>query len=163
MDRFRATTPEALDLLSQMLKLCPKKRINVDKALEHPFFPKAMGTLFDASKIRTAPGRISLGFESLDIANGHVKPSQRNVLSAQLRVHFLLQVSKFRPVSIPPQLVEQIPEGARFVSRARTEMENSSQVGIWNLLYYRPPILRTGVKSRWGSVVGGKFWGGKKS
>jgi len=56
---YPAATPEALDLLRKTLQFNPKKRINIDECLNHPFLAK----MRDKSREIAAPGPIILEFE----------------------------------------------------------------------------------------------------
>lgn len=88
-DRFKNSSPEAVDLLSQMLVLDNEERITVDEALEHPLFKD----VYAADKIKTAEKKIVLDFETEDLDED------------KLRWFFLREIQKFHPeLRIPSRL-----------------------------------------------------------
>lgn len=129
VNRFSGSSSEALHLLEGMLDLNPARRFTVDEALQHPFFPKVMGALYNPrEQIKEAPHRIHLGFETLDIRSAEQSHKNAAIITAQLRVHFILQLSKFRQVEVPPELIAQIPHGEKFVRHARAMTPNAQAV-----------------------------------
>jgi len=56
---YPAATADALDLLRKMLQFSPKKRINIEESINHPFLSK----IRDKTREVAAPGPIILEFE----------------------------------------------------------------------------------------------------
>jgi len=57
--KFPQADAESMDILGQMLRFCPLRRLPVDRALEHRLFAE----IRDAKKETTAPSFITLDFE----------------------------------------------------------------------------------------------------
>jgi len=80
--KYPGASPEAIDLLEQMLKFFPKDRISVHEALGHPLFEN----IREPERETTAPGKIFLEFETAEELD-----------DMALRKWFVKEIQKFHP------------------------------------------------------------------
>lgn len=66
---YRDANPDALDLMTRMLKFNPADRISVDAALAHPY----LASLHDPAAEPAAPSQICLGFEDDNLDGEQVR------------------------------------------------------------------------------------------
>jgi len=86
--KFPNVEPDAVDILTQMLKFSPKTRVTVSAALEHPLCKD----IRDPAKETTAPGMVVLDFEK-----------QKELGERDLRINFCREVRKYHP-EVPEML-----------------------------------------------------------
>lgn len=90
-EKFKNSSPDAIDLLSKMLQFNPRKRIAVDEALEHPLFAEVRHSE------TVARDQVFLQFE--------LEPELDENL---LRKYFIMEMQKFHPdVVIPDRLLRR--------------------------------------------------------
>jgi serine/threonine protein kinase len=66
---YKDANPDALDLMTRMLKFNPADRINVAEALAHPY----LAPLHDAAAEPSCPANIFLGFEDDNLDGEQVR------------------------------------------------------------------------------------------
>eukprot|EP01069_Polyplicarium_translucidae_P010075 Polyplicarium_translucidae@DN3359_c0_g1_i5.p2 len=89
-ERFRAASPDALDVLQRMLVFNPAKRISVDEALAHDLFADIRNPSIET----TATDKVTLPFDDWQ---GMAEP--------QLRYAFLREVQRYHSdVTIPTSI-----------------------------------------------------------
>jgi len=90
IDRFKAASPESMDLLKQMLVFDPSKRITIDKCLDHPAFESVR----KPHEEKKATQRMVLDFES-----------EGELDELKLRKYFLLEIQRYHPeLELPYQI-----------------------------------------------------------
>lgn len=63
--------PEAFDLLVQMVRLEPSKRITVKAALNHPYFKEFNAEEFNTEPIKTPAAKVKLGIQAESNTNSN--------------------------------------------------------------------------------------------
>lgn len=90
IDRFKAASPESMDLLRQMLVFDPTKRITIDACLDHPAFDDVRKKQDE----KKADKRIVLDFES-----------EGELDELKLRKYFLLEIQRYHAdLELPYQI-----------------------------------------------------------
>jgi mitogen-activated protein kinase 1/3 len=85
-DKFKNSSSDAIDLIAKMLQFNPRKRINVEEALEHPFFAEVRHSE------TVARDQVFLPFELESELDEH-----------SLRKYFIMEMQKFHPDVVVPE------------------------------------------------------------
>jgi len=107
IDRFKHSSPEALDLLEKMLVFSPQQRITVDQALNHPCFDKVRRKeeerIYGEEDNKSSGGGGSGGVPGSKIELEF--ESEPELDENRLRMYFIKEIQRYHPqVQMPIEL-----------------------------------------------------------